>query len=172
MLIGGQAVLVHGEPRLTLDVDVTLGLAPDRLPLVLEACEAMGVEPLPDDVEDFVRDTFVLPVADPESRVRIDLIFSTTPFEAEAIARAIQIEVSGEMIPFATAEDLIVHKLFAGRPRDLEDVEGILRRKGGDLDWEYLDRWAEEFSAVPGRETMPARMRSLKETQGDRGSSA
>ena len=31
MIIGGQAVLVHGEPRLTKDIDVTLGVALDRL---------------------------------------------------------------------------------------------------------------------------------------------
>ena len=31
MVIGGQAVLVHGEPRLTQDIDVTLGVTPDHL---------------------------------------------------------------------------------------------------------------------------------------------
>ena len=166
MLIGGQAVLVHGEPRLTLDVDVTLGVAPDRLPLVLEACEAMGVEPLPEVPEEFVRDTFVLPVGDPETGVRIDLIFSNTPFEAQAIERAIRIEVSGEAVPFATAEDLILHKLFAGRARDIEDVEGIIRRKGADLDWDYLDRWAREFAEIPGREDLPSRLRRLRGREG------
>lgn len=162
MLIGGQAVLVHGEPRLTLDIDVTLGVGPDRLPLILEACAAMGVEPLPEAIEDFVRDTFVLPVEDPETGVRIDLIFSTTPFEAQAIERALRIEVSGEAIPFATAEDLILHKLFAGRARDIEDVEGIIRRKGAELDWDYVDRWAREFAQIPGREDLPAQLRRLR----------
>ncbi len=32
MLIGGQAVLLHGQPRLTEDIDVTLGATPDELP--------------------------------------------------------------------------------------------------------------------------------------------
>ena len=36
MLIGGQAVLVHGQPRLTQDVVVTLGVDPDRWGSVLE----------------------------------------------------------------------------------------------------------------------------------------
>jgi len=155
MLIGGQAVLLHGEPRLTLPVDVTLGVSPEALGTVLAACEAMGADPLPVAVEDFVRETFVLPVADPATNIRIDLIFSTTPFEAAAIDRAIEVEVAGESVPFATAEDLIIHKLFAGRPRDLEDVDGIIRRKGPDLDWDYLATWAEEFTEIPGREGMP-----------------
>lgn len=162
MLIGGQAVLLHGEPRLTLDVDVTLGVSPESLGTVLAACEAMGVDPLPGSVEDFVRETFVLPVADPTTNIRIDLIFSTTPFEAAAIDRAIEVEVAGVRVPFATAEDLILHKLFAGRPRDLEDVEGIVSRKGHELDWDYLEAWADEFAAIPGREEMPAMIGRLK----------
>ncbi len=28
MLIGGQAVLLHGGPRLTQDIDITLGVGP------------------------------------------------------------------------------------------------------------------------------------------------
>ena len=30
MLIGGQAVLLYGEPRLTRDIDVTLGVGLER----------------------------------------------------------------------------------------------------------------------------------------------
>src|SRR5688572_23656602 len=83
MLIGGQAVLVHGEPRLTQDVDVTLGVGPDRVEDLLGACEVLGLEPLPGDPATFARETFVLPAADPETGVRVDLIFSTTPYEAQ-----------------------------------------------------------------------------------------
>jgi predicted nucleotidyltransferase len=162
MLIGGQAVLAHGEARLTQDVDVTLGIAPDRLDDALAACEAAGLSPLPRDVADFVRDTFVLPAADERTRVRVDLIFSTTPYEAEAIRRAVRLEVGGASVPFASAEDLILHKLFAGRPRDLEDAAGVVRRRGGELDWGYVARWAREFSAVPGREDLAEQVRRLE----------
>ena len=60
MVIGGQAVLLYGEPRLTKDIDVTLGATLDRLPQVLELVQAMGLEPLVDP-EDFTRQTMVLP---------------------------------------------------------------------------------------------------------------
>jgi hypothetical protein len=87
MLIGGQAVLLHGEPRLTQDVDVTMGVGPDRVPDLLAVCEALGLQP--DDPGAFARETFVLPAADPATDVRVDLIFSTTPYEAQAIDRAV-----------------------------------------------------------------------------------
>ena len=61
MLIGGQAVLLHGRPRFTEDIDATLGVGPDRLVTVLEACSAAGLDALPADIPAFVRETFVLP---------------------------------------------------------------------------------------------------------------
>ena len=64
MLIGGQAVLLHGQPRLTEDIDITLGVDPGHLQRLLDVCVALGLDPLPDDVPAFVRDTFVLPASD------------------------------------------------------------------------------------------------------------
>ena len=161
MLIGGQAVLVHGEPRLTQDVDVTLGAGPGRLHDVVGACHALGLKILPADADRFVRDTFVLPAADPRSGIRVDLIFSTTTYEASAIERAIRVDVAGESVPFASAEDLILHKVLADRPRDIEDAAGVVRRKGAQLDWTYLREWAARFAQVPGRESVPDRIEEL-----------
>lgn len=167
MIIGGQAVLLHGEPRLTQDVDITLGVGPAHLADVLAVCEELDLEPLPADPQDFVHSTFVLPAADRETDIRVDLIFSNTTYEAEAIARAQPVEVGGATVPFATAEDLIIHKLFAGRPRDIEDAGGVVRRKGLELDWDYLRRWVAEFALVPGRESLPDLLEELRQELGD-----
>ncbi len=166
MLIGGQAVLVHGRPRLTEDIDVTLGAAPDRLADLLAVCDALGLVPLPPHVERFVRETFVLPCRDPATGMRVDFIFSTTPYERQAIDRAVRVQVGGEGVCVVTAEDLILHKLFAGRARDIEDAGSVVRRKGRELDWTYLDRWVAEFSNVPGREALPDQLARLKAQQG------
>lgn len=162
MLIGGQAVLLHGQPRFTEDIDITLGVGPSAAPAVQAACEALSLEPLPADVVAFVRDTFVLPALHAESGIRVDFIFSTTQYERQAIERANRVEVGGAEVPFATVEDLILHKLFAGRPRDMEDIVGVVRRKGADIDWGYVERWADRFAGVPGREDLPDRVRRLK----------
>jgi hypothetical protein len=162
MVIGGQAVLVHGQPRLTQDIVVTLGVEPGRLGTVLEICEELDLYPIPEEVESFVLETFVLPALQPKTRIRVDFVFSTTPYERQAIQRAVPIPIGGSEIPFATAEDLILHKLFAGRPRDREDVLGVIRRQTENLDWTYLDRWAREFAAVPGREEMVEEIQRLR----------
>lgn len=163
MLIGGQAVLLHGRPRLTEDIDVTLGVAPDQLPAVLAVSEALGLKPLPEQPEVFVQATFVLPVAHPTTGLRVDFIFSSTPYERQAIDRALRVNVAGVAVPFATAEDLVLHKLFAGRALDWEDAIGVVRRRGSMMDWEYLRHWADEFAAVPGREDLPTRLSQLRE---------
>jgi predicted nucleotidyltransferase len=162
MLIGGQAVLVHGEPRLTQDIDVTLGVSPSRLDEVIVVCEELDLEVLPKDVEEFVRSTFVLPARHTPSGVRLDLIFSTTPYEAEAIARAVLVEVEGVSVPFASAEDLVIHKLFAGRPRDIEDAVGVVQRNGATMDWDYMNSWVQQFAEIPGREGLPDRLTALR----------
>ncbi len=149
MVVGGQAVLLHGEPRLTRDIDMTLAAGPDRLDDVLEAARAAGLEPLV-DAEDFTRRTLVLPCREPASGIRVDFILSFSSYEKEAIARSVVVALAGAPVRFACAEDLVVHKVLAGRPRDLEDVRGILL-KNPALDHAMVRRTLGEFDAALDR---------------------
>lgn len=162
MVIGGQAVLLHGRPRLTEDIDITLGADPGALDEMLAACAALDLAPLPADPVEFVHETFVLPTAHDPTLQRVDFIFSSTPYERQAIERAVSVEAGGSAVPFATAEDLLIHKLFAGRASDIEDAESIARRQAGTLDWDYVRYWAAQFATLPGREEMPDRVEELR----------
>lgn len=146
MLIGGQAVLLYGEPRLTQDVDVTLGIDTDRLDVVLDMIQQLGWSVLVEDVHAFVKKTLVLPCQN-EAGIRIDFIFSFSPFERQAIQRAQSVTLGGVGVVFAAVEDLIIHKIVAGRPRDLEDVEGILL-KNPSMDQAYIRDWLRQFEAA------------------------
>ena len=42
MVIGGQAVLVYGEPRFTKGIDITLGAGVERLDEVLKLVGSIG----------------------------------------------------------------------------------------------------------------------------------
>ena len=148
MLIGGQAVLLYGTPRMTKDIDITLGVDTGRLNAVVQAAETIGIEILPEEFTTFVERTFVLPTIEKESGIRVDFIFSFTPYERQAIARANAVLLGRTKVMFASAEDVIIHKIFAGRPRDLEDVRSILL-KNPDLDRMYVRRWLSEFEKSP-----------------------
>ena len=88
MVIGGQALLVYGEPRLTRDIDVTLGIGVEGLHKIKSVAEKLKLKYLISDVEDFVQRTMVLPLIDEKSRIRVDFIFSFSPYERQAIKRA------------------------------------------------------------------------------------
>jgi predicted nucleotidyltransferase len=151
VVIGGQAVLQHGVPRFTRDIDISLGVDTASTEVVLQLADRCGLKPLPPAPRQFVERTFILPVVDPETEIRVDFAFTFTSFEQQAIARAVRITVGGYAVCFASVEDLIIHKLFAGRPRDIEDIQGVLARKAGKVDREYLRRWVREFSKVEGK---------------------
>jgi len=144
MVIGGQAVLLYGEPRLTRDIDITLGCDITRLPDLLNSVQELSLTILPEHIETFVKQTMVLPTIEEESGVRVDFIFSFTPYEAQAIERARPIKIGQGTVKFASIEDLIIHKIFAGRPRDLEDVTAILT-KNPDTDVVYIETWLAKF---------------------------
>jgi len=152
MVIGGQAVLLYGEPRLTRDIDITLGVDQSCLEDVRKVVTACGLQIIPDDPAAFVAQTMVLPAADRGSGIRVDFIFSFTPYEREAIARSRTVALGGGNVKFAAPEDLIIHKLFAGRPQDIADVQAILLKMAKDLDTGHIRRWLAEFDrSVSGK---------------------
>jgi hypothetical protein len=122
MIIGGQAVLLYGEPRLTKDIDITLGAGLERLPDILAAAHAAQLTLLVEP-EVFTRQTMVLPCTDPPSGMRVDFILSSSPFAQLAISRARRVKMGDAELRYVSLEDLIIHKLIAGRARDLEDVK-------------------------------------------------
>ena len=144
MIIGGQAVLLYGEPRLTKDIDITLGINVDRLPDIVKITQKLDYRILVENTEDFVRETMVLPVEDQKTGIRIDFIFSFSPYEKQAIERAKAIMMNKIPVKFASLEDVIVHKIVAGRARDLEDVKNVMLKNPG-YDVGYVESWLEKI---------------------------
>ena len=144
MLVGGPATLLYGEPRLTRDIGVALGTGPERWAEIVELAEASGWQPLGD--KKFVERTLVLPCIERASGIRIDFVFSHLAFERQAMERVRRVPIGTAQVCFASVEDLIIHKIAAGRPRDWEDVRGILLKKP-EMDLPYVRRWLKEFEA-------------------------
>ena len=76
MIIGGQAVLLYGTPRLTRDIDITLGIDTDKFKLIEKICNKLGLKILPKAPKDFAEDTKVLPAEEAKLRIRVDFSFS------------------------------------------------------------------------------------------------
>lgn len=57
MIIGGQAVLLYGEPRLTRDIDITIGLSIGQLGTLLDSIKQVPLKSLPENAAEFVKQT-------------------------------------------------------------------------------------------------------------------
>ena len=146
MIIGGQAVLLYGEPRLTKDIDITLGIGVEGLEKLKQIVENLKLKILISNPEDFVGETMVLPTLHEKSGIRIDFIFSYSVYEHQAIQNAKMVKLGSKDVSFASLEDLLIHKIIAGRPRDLEDVRSIIL-KNPDFNISYIEKWLAEFDS-------------------------
>jgi hypothetical protein len=70
---------------------------------------------LVEDPEEFVRQTMVLPLKDSETGIRMDLIFSFSPYERQAMERVKLLKMGKAEVRFAAVEDVIILKMVAGR---------------------------------------------------------
>ena len=73
--------------------------------------------------------------------ISIDVSLGGLPFEERMVERATLFMFAPSVqVVTASAEDLVVTKAFAARHQDWADVDGILARQRGQLDWEYIRR--------------------------------
>jgi hypothetical protein len=91
----------------------------------------------------------VLPAIDIKSGIRVDFIFSFSTYERQAIERAKKVKLGRAPVRFASLEDVIIHKIIAGRPRDIEDVKAMLLKNPG-YDSCYIETWLGAFDKSLG----------------------
>lgn len=161
MVIGGQAVLVYGRARLTRDIDITLGLDTDGFSLVEKVCKKLNLRILPEKPEEFAEETKVLPTEEPKSKIRVDFVFSFSEYERKALERVVPVQIDNYPVMFASCEDVIIHKIVAGRAVDEEDVKSILVKNKDSIDLEYITGWLLEFSKISEHEGILERFNGL-----------
>jgi hypothetical protein len=126
----------RASPRLTQDVDLLLANVGPGLEALEAAARAAGW-----NVRRASPEGELLRLRHPELGIA-DLLIAGTEYQQQAIGRAREEPVGdGESAPVLTAEDVIVHKLIAGRTQDRADIEAILAA-GVLLDERYIEHWA------------------------------
>ncbi|MBX3247213.1 MAG: hypothetical protein KF901_08535 [Myxococcales bacterium] len=164
-LFGAQAVAVHGRPRLTADVDATLDADPQDVDEVVGALVRHGFEVRVEDPRSFVERTRVLPLVHHRSTFPLDLVFAGPGLEQEFLSNARLHVLSSVSVPVIAAEDLVVAKLLAGRPRDIEDVRGILLERGTSLDRARIDDFLRLLEEALDRSDLRSSLAALIEAR-------
>ena len=146
--IGGLALLRWGEPRFTRDVDATLLCGFGDEGQFTAPILASGYSGRISDADGFARRNRVLLVESPAG-VPMDIALGAIDFEEQMIQRSSFFEFSPECsLRTCSAEDLLILKLFAYRPRDVLDAETIAVRQRGALDWPYVEKYLGPLAAV------------------------
>ena len=163
-LIGGLAASLRGQPRVTADVDLVIGVDVSTALNLLSKLGTTSFQPLFDRADEIVQRAFILPLRHRDTQIKVDMAIGLSGFEQQVISRATPLEIAGTSISVATAEDLLLMKLIAGRPQDDQDIRGIVTAQGALLDWPYCEQTAEKLSEVLGQDLM-SRLRQLKQVR-------
>ena len=148
MITGSVGAMLYGEPRLTNDMDVVVMLAPRHIQPFIEAFDDPSFYvPPPETILDAIRQRGQFNLIHVDSGSKVDLILrKQTDFALAEFERRRPV-VFTERIESqsATAEDIIVAKLLhfreGGSQKHLDDIAGMLRTMGTDLDQGYVDNW-------------------------------
>ena len=100
-----------------------------------------------DEIDPFVRarrDRVVLISA--SNGRGIDISFGVPEYQDGFLRRVIDYRLArGKVVRVCSAEDLVIHKCVAGRPKDARDVEGAIARQDESLDVAYIRKWLRFF---------------------------
>ncbi len=154
LVVGGVAVVLHGHPRFTADLDIVVALEPDNARAAIQALETLGYRPrAPVQAIAFAdgptrrswveqKGMLVFSMwSAQQPATEVDL-FVEEPFDfGVAFARAVHADLGSTRALVASLEDLLDLKRAAGRPKDLEDVRVLeaIAAEAGTLTDEEAD---------------------------------
>ncbi len=162
-LFGAQAVAAYGVPRSTDDIDITVELRDRDLSALVAPLARAGFTPLIDDVA-FAMQARVYPVRHRASGWNLDLVLAGPGIEERFLSEAVRQRMGTMEIPVIAAEHLVALKVLAGRPRDLEDVRGLVRIADLDED-RILETLRLLEAALDQRDLVPMYRRLRREAK-------
>jgi hypothetical protein len=141
MLVGSFSSMYYSFPRSTTDVDFVLGAhAPDLAQLAALLGDKFRLNP--QLAFETVGGSLKTELAVVGTAFTIELFRLTdTPFDQSRFSRRRRVTLSGRDIWIQSAEDVIVQKLLWDRPKDREDVMGVIAVNHLTLDRDYLETW-------------------------------
>lgn len=147
MIIGGVAASILGRARLTRDVDALAMIPEAEWANALSVAANHGIVARNEATLDFARRSRMLLLRHSASDIDIDVALAGLSFELQALSLAQVHELGGVPLRLPRVEDLLVMKAFAHRPKDMQDIEGLLAvHPGADL--VFVRQWLREFSAA------------------------
>ncbi len=130
VIVGGEAVIYHGYPRLTGDIDFFYQLTDENTERLYRCLEEFwqGTVPEVDAASDFMEPGVIVQFGRPPNR--IDLLNSIDGVDfAEAWSSRVDVTIGNGPTQLTThylgRDALLKNKRASGRPKDLDDLENL-----------------------------------------------
>ncbi len=136
-MFGAQAVNLYGFPRATADLDLTIELGDVSAERLLAALQRAGFVARFADAA-FIAATRVIPIVHRASKLPVDVVLAGPGLEERFLDEVTLQAIGRRKIPVISVENLIVTKLLAGRPKDLEDIRELVATNRDTLDVPHI----------------------------------
>jgi hypothetical protein len=131
LLVGAHALAVHAEPRATGDLDVWVANDLDNARLVYAALARFGGPVDQVDIDGFTSDDLIYQMGVVPRRIDVITAIDGVAFE-DAWKDRTQIPIDGISVPVIGRAAFLANKRASGRPKDLADVQLVLRHHPED----------------------------------------
>lgn len=159
-LFGAQAALLHGSQRMTHDVDVTVMPQGVDSKVLVAGLEEHGLSLRVPDADGFIAQTRVLPLVHDRTAMPVDVAIGGPGLEQLFLDGSETHEIDGTEVRVPKAEHIVVMKLLAGRPHDLDDAEAIGRR--GALDFAEVEGLVGAIAEALGEDDVRGALAELR----------
>lgn len=124
LLVGGYAVMMHGYPRFTGDMDIWVHATEENARKVLRALTGIGFASLDLEIKDFTAKNNVVQFGYPPVRIDVMTAIDGVNFE-ECFAKRVVTEIEGILVNLIHLDDLKANKRATGRAKDINDIEHL-----------------------------------------------
>ena len=128
LIIGGQAVILHSEPRFTKDTDLWVEPSPKNAARLFLALQEFGAPTSSITEEDLATPGTVFIFGLPPNRIDILTRVKGALF-GKCFKNRLGVKIKGVSANFISLDDLIRVKRATGRPQDMIDLERLLMVK-------------------------------------------
>jgi predicted nucleotidyltransferase len=124
LLIGGYAVIYHGFPRATGDMDIWIAVDPENARRMVETVREFGFDTPDLSPALFLQDNSMVRMGNVPVRIEILTRVSGVEFEA-CYGNRVEGEMDGVEVSLISLHDLLANKRASGRHKDLMDIEEL-----------------------------------------------
>ena len=164
VLVGGIAVIVYGNPRTTVDLDIVVKLDEGEIEEFASHLQKEGFFADPEYMKHAFAERTHFTAEEKETLFRLDMKGIYENKEMVTLKNRKKVEYGSMKMYVATPEDTIANKLYYGSEQDIEDAESIYIRQEGKIDEDYLEERCDALGVKDDLEAMREEIENLSDS--------